>query len=225
MKKTIALKDADKYNNISAEDLERITPQMRLRDSVKKWEEILDPQAEENFDEEVPEGDVTEAQEVADEVGAEPEAFVDETGEGEELHDNQGVRSDEAFDKELFLPIEEIKELAPSYAEDYGYDKGFDAEGNYNGYIAPAGPQKRSELKALLIRTYEGIIARSQQSERIKNKESFEKAQREVMNRELAEIDKLNDLEASHAITYYKKIQMANRRYDKKHRQPEPEEE
>jgi hypothetical protein len=184
----------------------------------KKHAPAAEPEA--MFEQTIPDGGKTQAEELAEAFQGLPEEVVEETGEKGELADqseNQGVRSDEVFDKELFLPIEEVRILAPAFAEDYGYT------GEEN-YIAPASAGKRSEIKGLLSRIYDFIIEKGKASDRTKNKGAFEEGKKKELSNEMKEVDTLNDLEASHVLSYYKKIMMANKRLEKKFRKPEVEE-
>ena len=101
------------------------------------------------------------------------------------------------IDKDAFLPLEEVRELALSAADDYGYNNiEFDDDGNVTSYIMPASARDRSTLKGLLIKLYENT---NESSGGKWNKEN-------TLNNELAQVDTLNDLEVKHAIAYYKKI-------------------
>lgn len=188
---------------ISFRDKPKKQKKTRLDDIRERHENLQEshlPQ-EQSFEETVPDGAVTEAEEMADEIRTSPEQLVEQTGEQGEIEDRkQGVHSDEAFDKELFLPIEELKVLAPTFAEDYGYT------GEEGEYILPAGTKKRGELKALLSNIYKRVIEHGKNSQRIKNKEAFEAKTNKELANELKEVDTLNDLEASHVLHYYKKI-------------------
>lgn len=167
----------------------------------------------------IPDGGKTQAEELAESFQGLPEEIVEETGETGELGDqSQGVRSDDVFDKELFLPVSEVRILAPAFAEDYGYT-------GDESYVAPASSGKRTEIKGLLSRIYDFMIARGNESDRVKNKSSFEEGKKKELSAEIKEVDTLNDLEASHVLNYYKKIMLANRRLEKKFRKPEPDEE
>ena len=155
---------------------------------------------EDVYEDTIPDGGETKAEEVAELFEEKPEAIALMTGEEAELEDRkQGVDSDDAFDKNLFLPLEEIRILAPTFADDYGYT-------GEESYVMPASAQSRSELKGLLIRIYEGLQNRTggkvDKSGRLEN--------------ELKEVDTLNDLEIRHALNYYKKIDILERKKGKK---------
>lgn len=153
------------------------------------------------FEETIPDGGVTQAEEVAAETATEPEAFVEETNEEGELADRkQGVDSDEAFDKNLFLPLDELRILAETFAEDYGYT------GEPGEYVMPASAKLRSDLKALLIRIYDRLKTRTGGK--------FDKANK--LEAEIKEVDTLNDLEIRHALNYYKKIDTIEKRKEQK---------
>lgn len=204
------------------EDAEPLTTPVRKRDKKRdRLHQIIErhkllnqkrnqPQApaEQIFEPSIPEGDVTQAEEIAEETGIEPENLVEETNESGELADHkQGVDSDEAFDKNLFLPIEELRILAQTFAEDYGYT-------GDESYIMPASAKLRSELKGLLIRVYDRLKTRTGGK--------FDKANK--LESELKEVDTLNDLEVRHAIAYYKKIDTIERRKEPKIKTEDSEE-
>jgi hypothetical protein len=192
----------------------------RHQEFLKKKHAPAAPAEETMFEPTIPDGGKTQAEELAEAFEGLPEEVVEETSETGELADqteNQGVRSDEVFDKELFLPVEEVRILAPAFAEDYGYT-------GDESYVAPASAGKRSEIKGILSRIYDFMIDQGKASERVKNKAAFEEGKKNELSNEMKEVDTLNDLEASHVLSYYKKIMMANKRMQKKLRKPEEEE-
>ncbi len=124
------------------------------------------------------------------------EEQVEFDSEGRPIPPRPNTRADE-FDKNV-LPLEEIRALAPAYGEDYGYpDVEVDEKGKYLTYVLPAPAKIRSDLKALLIRINETTPIGN-----LKN--------------ELQEVDTLNDLEARHALNYYKKIDILERKKSQK---------
>jgi len=162
--------------------------------SLKKKPQSISIEPEQTFEETIP--DKTNAEEVAELFEEKPEAIALMSGEEDEVIANKpGVNSDAAFDSSLFLPLEDLKILAPSFAEDYGYS------GN-ESYIMPASAQSRSELKALLIRIYDNL--------KIRTGGKFDKND-EIKN-EIKNVDGLNDLEIRHALNYYKKIDILEKR-------------
>ena len=125
-------------------------------------------------------------------VGAEGETPYEEESEM-----SPSVEEPSGIDKDAFLPLEEVRELALSSADDYGYNNvEFDDDGNVTSYIMPASARDRSTLKGLLIKLYENT-----------NESSGGKWNKaNTLQNELAQVDTLNDLEVKHAIAYYKKI-------------------
>jgi len=121
--------------------------------------------------------------------------------DGETAYEEESEMSptpvDNNVDKDSFLPLEEVRELALSSADDYGYNNiEFDDDGKVISYIMPASARDRTTLKGLLVRLYEKT---NESSGGKWNKEN-------TLRNELAQVDTLNDLEVKHAIAYYKKI-------------------
>lgn len=199
------------FQNKKDKKRDRLRDIMERHRLLKERQNAKPSEVEQVFEETIPDGGVTKAEEVAAETGEPIEELMEETNEEGELADRkQGVQSDEAFDKDLFLPIEELRILAPTFAEDYGYT-------GEETYIMPAGSKQRSELKALLSRVYERIARRGLESARVKNKQSFQDKVKADEAKEMADVDTLNDLEVRHIINYYKKIDTIEKR-----REPKP---
>ena len=107
----------------------------------------------------------------------------------------------QVIEKDMFMPLEEVKLLAPIDAEDFGYgnidvEEGPNGTNIYKSYIMPASSKDRIELKGLLSRLYQKT---NESSGGKWNKDN-------TLSHELQEVDKLNDLEIKHALRYYKKI-------------------
>jgi len=211
MEKKIALKNGEEFVDAPSnlDMLDRIWPSLVQRDNIRKWQKVMDPDKpafdEDEFEEgDIPEGDVTQAEEMSVPI-SDIEEFAEETGEEAELEDTKRVMK-EYDERDDVLPIEDVKVLAEAFAEDYGY-LGIEGE-----YIPPAGAQKRSEAKAILIRLYDKLPKSI-----VRNKEKtlqYEFMEIDGLNKNYKDGEPkppeeqrpLNDLEIRHVISYYKKL-------------------
>lgn len=136
------------------------------------------------------EDDFEEEMEESDEPAlSEEQVVLDERGLP--IPPRPNTRADEFANN--VLSLEEVKELAPAYGDEFGYDDvEVDDKGRYKTYIMPASAPHRSELKALLIRL-------------------GDRKQIDDVEDSLKEVDKLNDLEVRYALKYYKKIDTISR--------------
>ncbi len=139
-----------------------------------------------------PEGDVLEVEEGLLDATEEPPSQPQPEAEGHEA--------------DKFLDLEDVRLLALTFSEKYGYDE------NAKDIPTPSDELKE-KLKQSLDSVYQYTIERGRASRKVRYKDRYADKYNAKLEKEKAVVDSsLNDLEAQHAAEYYRKLDSINRR-------------